>query len=169
MIKHSPNHDSAKSVMNENMLKFSVDAERLGKLGSNFLQSKEGQDALASGSLKGHDRLFMSLASSAILNTTLLLPGKKIIETGEQFDDAYLVLNGEIQITQKDKSYKLGAGSVIGLSEGMVGLASKFTATAMTSVKVKIIPFHRVDAVLKVLPPELRAILVTIIKRNLAP
>jgi hypothetical protein len=39
----------------------------------------------------------------------------------------------------------------------------------MTSVKVKIIPFHRVDAVLKVLPPELRAILVTIIKRNLAP
>ena len=79
--------------MNENVLKFSVDAERLGKLGSNFLQSKEGQDVLA----------------------------------------------------------------------------SKFTATAMTSVKVKIIPFHRVDAVLKVLPPELRAILVTIIKRNLAP
>jgi CRP-like cAMP-binding protein len=108
--------------MNENVLKFSVDAERLGKLGSNFLQSKEGQDALASGSLKGHDRLFMSLASSSILNTTLFIPGKKIIETGEQFDDAYLVLNGEIQITQKDKSYKLGAGSVIGLSEGMVGL-----------------------------------------------
>ena len=124
--------------MNENVLKFSVDAERLGKLGSNFLQSKEGQDALASGSLKGHDRLFMSLASSSILNTTLFIPGKKIIETGEQFDDAYLVLNGEIQITQKDKSYKLGAGSVIGLSEGMVGLASKFTATAITSVKVKI-------------------------------
>ena len=82
---------------------------------------------------------------------------------------AALVLSGEIQIAQKEKSYKLGAGSVIGLSEGMVGLASKFTATAITSVKVKIIPFHRVDAVIKVLPPELRAILVTIIKRNLAP
>jgi hypothetical protein len=66
--------------MNENMLKFSVDAERLGKLGSNFLQSKEGQDALASGSLKGHDRLFMSLASSSILNTTLFIPGKKSLK-----------------------------------------------------------------------------------------
>ena len=111
----------------------------------------------------------MALAPSSLLNTTLLLPGKKIIELGEQFEDAYFLLSGEVQILQNDKSYKLGAGSVIGLSEGMVGLASKFTATAMTSVKVKIIPFHRVDAVLKVLPPELRAILVTIIKRNLAP
>jgi hypothetical protein len=69
---------------------------------------------------------------------------------------------------QNGKSYKLGAGSVIGLSEGMVGLASKFSATALTSVQVKIIPFHRVDNVIKNLPDELRAILVTIIKRNLA-
>jgi CRP-like cAMP-binding protein len=155
--------------MNDNALKFSVDAERLSKLGTYFLQSKEGQDAIASGSLKGPDRLFIALASSTLLNTTVVLPGKKIIESGEQFDDAYLILSGEIQIAQKEKSYKLGAGSVIGLSEGMVGLASKFTATALTSVKVKIIPFHRVDAIIKVLPPEVRAILITIIKRNLAP
>jgi len=151
--------------MNDNALKFSVDAERLSKLGTYFLQSKEGQDAIASGSLKGPDRLFISSASSTLLNTTVILPGKKIIESGEQFDDAHLILSGEIEIAQKEKSYKLGAGSVIGLSEGMVGLASKFTATALTSVKVKIIPFPRVDAISKVLPPELRAILITIIKR----
>ena len=154
--------------MNEKTLKFSIDTEHLGKLGPNFLQSKEGQNALAAGSLKGEDRLFLSLASSSLLNTTLLLPGKKIIERGEQFDDAYLLLSGEVQIVQNDKSYKLGAGSVIGLSEGMVGLASKFSATVLTSIQVKIIPFHRVDDVIKVLPAELRAILVTIIKRNLA-
>jgi CRP-like cAMP-binding protein len=50
--------------------------------------------------LKGPDRLFISLSSSSILNTTLFIPGKKIIQTGEQFDDAYLVLSGEIQIAQ---------------------------------------------------------------------
>ena len=155
--------------MNAKSLKFKVDAERLGKLGSNFLLSKEGQNALASGSLKSEDRLFITLASSTLLNTTLLLPGKKIIECGEHFDDAYLLLSGEVEIVQGDKSYKLCPGSVIGLSEGMVGLASKFSAMALTSVQVKIIPFHRVDAVIKVLPDELRAILVTIIKRNLAP
>ena len=47
---------------------------------------------------------------------------------GEQFEDAYFLLSGEVQIVQNDKSYRLGAGSVIGLSEGMVGLASKFSA-----------------------------------------
>ncbi len=154
--------------MNENILKFSLDTERLWKLGPNFLQSKDGQNALASGSLNGGDRLFIALASSTLLNTTLLLPGQKIIQVGEQFEDAYLLLSGEVQILKNDKSYKLGAGSVIGLSEGMVGLASKFSATALTSVQVKIIPFHRVDNVIKNLPAELRAILVTIIKRNLA-
>ena len=154
--------------MNENELKFSVNAEQLWKFEPNSLQSKDSENTLSSESLTGEERLFISLASSTIINTTSLLAGKKIIETGEQFDNAYLVLSGEIQILQKDKSYKLGAGSVIGLSEGMVGLASKFSATTLTSVQVKIIPFHRVDAVIKFLPAELRAILVTIIKRNLA-
>jgi len=84
--------------MNENKLKFSVDTERLFKLGPNFLQSKDGQKALADGSLKGEDRLFMALSSSTLLNTTLLLPGKKLIELGAQFDDAYLLLSGEVQV-----------------------------------------------------------------------
>ena len=154
--------------MNENELKFSVNAEQLWKFEPNSLQSKDRENTLSSESLTGEERLFISLASSTIINTTSLLSGKKIIESGEQFDNAYLVLSGEIQILQKDKSYKLGAGSVIGLSEGMVGLASKFSATTLTSVQVKIIPFHRVDAVIEFLPAELRAILVTVIKRNLA-
>ena len=145
--------------MNDNPLKFSVDADRLRKLEPNALESE---------SLSSGDRFFISLASSPLLDTTLLLPGKKIVEIGEHFYVAYLVLSGEIQILDKDQSYKLGAGSVLGLSEGMVGLASKFSATALTSVQVKIIPFHRVDAVIKFLPPELRAILLTIIKRTLA-
>ena len=154
--------------MNENELKFSVNAEQLWKFEPNSLQSKDSENTLSSESLTGEERLFISLASSTIINTTSLLAGKKIIESGEQFDNAYLVLSGEIQILQKDKSYKLGAGSVIGLSEGMVGLASRYSATTLTSVQVKIITFHRVDAVIEFLPAELRAILVTIIKRNLA-
>lgn len=154
--------------MNGNVLKFSVDAEQLWKSGQNHLQVKEGQNTLATESLKGAERFFTSLASSSQLNTGLLLPGKKIIESGDYFDVAYLVLSGEIQILQKDNSYKLGAGSVIGLSEGMVGQASIFSATALTSVQVKIIPFHRVNTAIKFLPIELRLILLTIINRNLA-
>jgi CRP-like cAMP-binding protein len=77
-------------------------------------------------------------------------------------------VSGEVEIQQGEKLYKLGAGSVLGLSEGMVGLASRYTATTLSAIQVKIIPFHKVDAIMNVLPPELKAILVTIIKRNLA-
>ena len=91
-----------------------------------------------------------------------------MIDSGQQFEEAYFVINGEVQIQQGEKSYRLGAGSVLGLAEGMVGLASRYTATALTSVQVKIVPFHKVDSIVKVLPPELRSIMVTIIKRNLA-
>jgi CRP-like cAMP-binding protein len=154
--------------MAEINLRFAVDAEKLEKLGSNFMHSKEGMDAFSSGKFKGEDRLFISLLETHLLNTMMFYPQKKLIQVREQFEEAYFVVSGEVLITQGDKSYKLGAGSVLGLSEGMVGLPSKYTATTLTSVQVKIIPFHRVDSIIKGLLPELRAILVTIIKRNLA-
>lgn len=154
--------------MTNNPLCFSVESEKLGKLGVNFLRSSDGAAALKSGQLKGEERLYLSLLGTPLLNATLILPGKKIIEAGNQFEEAYFLVNGEVQIQQGDKSFRLGAGSVLGLAEGMVGLASRYTATALTSVQVKIVPFHKVDSIVKVLPPELRSIMVTIIKRNLA-
>ena len=147
---------------------FSVDAERLGKLGTNFLKSSDGTQALQAGQLKGDERLFLSLLNTSLLDATLLLPNKKLIQAGEQFEEAYLLLSGEVRVQQGEHIYRLGPGSVLGLAEGMVGLASRYTAIALNSVQVKIIPFHKVDAIVKVLPAELRSILVTIIKRNLA-
>ena len=149
-------------------LLFAVDSEKLSKFETNFLKSKEGSDAISAGELKGEERLFLALLNTHLLNTTMFLPQKSLIKAGEQFDEAYLLVSGEVQIKQGEKNYKLGAGSVLGLSEGMVGLPSRYTATALSSIQVKIIPFHKVDAIMNVLPPELKAILVTIIKRNLA-
>jgi len=149
-------------------LLFAVDSEKLSKFGTNFLKSKEGSDAISAGELKGEERLFLALLTTHLLNTTMFLPQKSLIKAGEQFDEAYFIVSGEVQVKQGEKHYKLGAGSVLGLSEGMVGLPSRYTATTLSSIQVKIIPFHKVDAIMNVLPPELKAILVTIIKRNLA-
>jgi CRP-like cAMP-binding protein len=149
-------------------LLFAVDSEKLSKFETNFLKSKEGSDAISAGELKGEERLFLALLNTHLLNTTMFLPQKSLIKAGEQFDDAYFLVSGEVQIKQGEKNYKLGAGSVLGLSEGMVGLPSRYTATTLSSIQVKIIPFHKVDAIMNVLPPELKAIMVTIIKRNLA-
>ena len=149
-------------------LLFAVDSEKLSKFETNFLKSKEGSDAISAGELKGEERLFLALLNTHLLNKTMFLPQKSLIKAGEQFDEAYFLVSGEVQIKQGEKNYKLGAGSVLGLSEGMVGLPSRYTATTLSSIQVKIIPFHKVDAIMNVLPPELKAIMVTIIKRNLA-
>ena len=149
-------------------LLFAVDSEKLSKFETNFLKSKEGSDAISAGELKGEERLFLALLNTHLLNTTMFLPQKSLIKAGEQFDEAYFLVSGEVKIKQGEKNYKLGAGSVLGLSEGMVGLPSRYTATTLSSIQVKIIPFHKVDAIMNVLPPELKAIMVTIIKRNLA-
>ena len=149
-------------------LLFAVDSEKLSKFEANFLKSKEGSDAISAGELKGEERLFLALLNTHLLNTTMFLPQKCLIKAGDQFDEAYFLVSGEVQIKQGEKIYKLGAGSVLGLSEGMVGLPSRYTATTLSSIQVKIIPFHKVDAIMNVLPPELKAIMVTIIKRNLA-
>ena len=149
-------------------LLFAVDSEKLSKFDTNFLKSKEGSDAISAGELKGEERLFLALLNTHLLNTTMFLPQKSLIKAGEQFDEAYFIVSGEVQVKQGEKHYKLGAGSVLGLSEGMVGMPSRYTATTSNSIQVKIIPFHKVDAIMNVLPPEVKAILVTIIKRNLA-
>jgi CRP-like cAMP-binding protein len=149
-------------------LLFAVDSEKLSKFDTNFLKSKKGSDAISAGELKGEERLFLALLTTHLLNTTMFLPQKSLIKAGEQFDEAYFIVSGEVQVKQGEKHYKLGAGSVLGLSEGMVGLPSRYTATTLSSIQVKIIPFHKVDAIMNVLPPEVKAILVTIIKRNLA-
>jgi CRP-like cAMP-binding protein len=154
--------------MTDQNLLFQVDREKLFKLGTNFLKSKEGSDAISAGELKGEERLFLSLLGTHLLNTKMYLPQKNLIKFGDQFEEAYLVVSGEVEIKQGEKVYKLGAGSVLGLSEGMVGLASRYSATSISAIQVKIIPFHKVDAIMNVLPSELKAILVTIIKRNLA-
>lgn len=154
--------------MTDMNLLFGVDREKLFKLGSNFLKSKHGSDAISAGELKGEERLFLSLLGTHLLNTKMYLPQKNLIEVGEQFEEAYFLVSGEVQIKTGEKLYKLGAGSVLGLSEGMVGLQSRYTATTLSAIQVKIIPFHKVDAIMNILPPELKAILVTIIKRNLA-
>ena len=57
--------------MTDMKLLFEVDREKLFKLGSNFLKSKEGSDAISAGELKGEERLFLSLLATHLLNTKM--------------------------------------------------------------------------------------------------
>ena len=90
-----------------------------------------------------------------------------MIKPGEPFQIAYLIVSGEVLINHEENTYKLGAGAVFGLSEGIVGMTSKYSATTNTFVEMKIIHFHKVVSIIKFLPLELQAIILTIVKRNL--
>lgn len=153
--------------MSQNNLCFSVDTEKLSKYKNNFLKSSLGVAAIQSGELASEDRLFLALLDTGLLNANMVPAEKTIIKAGEEFDEAYFITSGEVAVTRGDKQYCLGAGSVLGLAEGMVGLPSRYTAKALCALQVKIIPFHKVDTIVHQLPPELKSILVTIIKRNL--
>ena len=148
-------------------LLFTVDTDRLSKYKNNFLKSSSGLDAIQSGELSSDERLFLALLDTNLLNANMVPAEKKIISSGEEFDEAYFITSGEVRATRADKTFFLGPGAVLGLAEGMVGLPSRFTLTAQTALQVKIIPFHKVDNIVHQLPPELKSILVTIIKRNL--
>jgi CRP-like cAMP-binding protein len=155
--------------MSSNKPVFAVDNEKLNKLGVNFLNSQEGMQAIQSGQFKGEERLYVAMLTTPLLNATMFLPHKVLIRAGEQFEEGFFIVSGEVEITHKNRVYKVGAGAVLGLSEGMVGLPSRYTAVASTSLQLKIIDFHKVDSIINVLPAEVRAILATIIKRILTP
>ena len=155
--------------MSSNGPVFSVDNEKLNKFGVNFLDSREGMKAIQSGQFKGEERLYVSMLSTPLLNTTMYLPHKELVRAGQQFEEGFLIVSGEVQITHKNKTYTVGPGAVLGLSEGMVGLPSRYTAVAATAIQLKIIDFHKVDSIINLLPAEIRAILATIIKRILTP
>jgi CRP-like cAMP-binding protein len=148
---------------------FSVDHTKFSKLGKNFLNSNEGMQAILSGQFKGEERLYLSMISTPLLNAKVFSPEKVLIRAGEQFEEAFFIVSGEVQITRTGKTYTVGPGSVLGLSEGMVGVPSRYTAVALTSLQLKVIEFHKVDSIINMLPAEVRAILATIIKRNLTP
>ena len=153
--------------MNSTRMLFSVDVDRLSKYKNNFLKSGQGMDAIQSGALSSDERLFLALLDTNLLNANLVPAKKTIISSGQEFDDAYFVTSGEVRATRADKTFLLGPGAVLGLAEGMVGLPSRYTLTAHTALQVKVIAFHKVDNIVHQLPPELKSILVSIIKRNL--
>lgn len=146
---------------------FSVDVDRLSKYKNNFLKSSLGMDAIQSGELSSDERLFLALLDTSLLNVTMLPAKKKIISSGQEFDEAYFITGGEVCASRNDKTFFLGPGAVLGLAEGMVGIPSRYTLTAHTALQVKIIAFHKVDNIVHQLPPEMKSILVSLIKRNL--
>ena len=146
---------------------FRINTEKLMRGGDRVAKSRTPTKDRQPGQLRAEERLYLSLLDTPGLNTTGFLQNENLIRPGEAFTVAYMIVSGEVVINHEEKTYQLGAGAVIGLSEGIVGMASKYSATTNTFVEMKIIPFQKVVSIIKALPPELQAIILNIVQRNL--
>ena len=146
---------------------FRIDTEKLMRGGDRVVKSRTLTKDRQPGQLRAEERLYLSLLDTPLLHTTGFLQDRNLIRPGESFTVAYLLVSGEVLVNHEENTYKLGAGAVIGLSEGIAGMASKYSATTNTFVEMKIIPFQKIVSIIKALPPELQAIIMNIVKRNL--
>jgi CRP-like cAMP-binding protein len=136
--------------------------------GSSDINPEFEMESLRSGSLKSDMRLFLSISRSPLLDTKLFEPKTKIMSSGSQVDFAYLITQGNLVAVKGDSIYRLGPGSVIGLAEGLINQPFSMNVITTTAVLACVIPLHKIDATISRLPPEVKAILKTIINRIIA-
>jgi len=147
---------------------FAIDLEKLKSLGINDPRSAAALEMILDKSLTSDQRLFLSLWGSHLLKTVLFEPKQKIITAGSLVEEGYLIISGSLVGIEDDHIYRLGPGAVLGLAEGVINRPSKMTVITATSVQARLIPFHKIDSVISLLPKEVRGILFTIVKRTLA-
>ena len=147
---------------------FAIDLEKLKSLGITDPRTAAALDLIQSKSLSSEQRLFLSLWGSSLLKTTAFEPKKKIIAAGSLVEEGYLIISGSLVGVEGEKIYRFGPGAVLGLAEGMINRPSKMTVVTTTAVQARLIPFHKVDSIMSLLPKEMKAILQTIVKRTLA-
>jgi CRP-like cAMP-binding protein len=117
--------------------------------------------------LTSNERLYFSLWSSKFFNTISFSAKSKILTQGQQLSDAYFVVKGDMLAIQGNQVERIGPGSVLGLAEGLSGLPYNKTILCMTPVQARVIPLHKVDGILPKLPPLMRQIIQTTVKRTL--
>ena len=147
---------------------FAIDLEKLKSLGISDPSSNAALEMIKSRSLTSDQRLFLALWGSTLLKTALFEPKKKIITAGSLVEEGYLIISGSLVGVEGDNIYRLGPGVVLGLAEGIINRPSKMSVITATSVQARLIPFYKIDAVISLLPKEMKSILQTIVKRTLA-
>jgi CRP-like cAMP-binding protein len=146
---------------------FTIDIEKFLSSGINDPRTIAGRDLIKSKSLSSDQRLFLSLWSSTRLKTVIFESKKKIMTAGSLVEEGYLIISGSLVGVEDENIYRFGPGAVLGLAEGMINHPSKMSVITTTAVQARLIPFHKIDTIISLLPKEMRAILQTIVKRTL--
>lgn len=146
---------------------FAVNIDHLHALGVRDPYSKQSLQLYHSGKLNANERLYFSLWGSSELSTSLIRAKTRFARQGEPVSSAFFVIKGQVLGVQGDQIYRLGPGSVIGLAEGVGGLAYSMDAIAVDDVQVRVFPIYTISKLVKNMPPGLKGILKSTVMRTL--
>lgn len=118
---------------------FSVNLAQLKLLGVDNPLSRDAVELYDVHGLSTQDRLFFCLWQNSNLPTRVFNPGDTIAMRGDRVHFAHVVLSGDMAASDENDNFTFGAGSVIGLAEGMAVLPHSFTVTARTPVTTRFI------------------------------
>lgn len=146
---------------------FGVDIARLHALGAVDPYSQQSLDLYASGELVSNERLYFTLWGCSELNLALFDPKTRICSAGQPAEDAYFIINGTCLGVQGNRIYRLGPGSVIGLSEGIAGIDYSMTVISVGAVQVRKLPMHSINLLIQNMNSGLRGIIRSLVMRTL--
>lgn len=119
---------------------FSIDRSAFDDL-SLTAQRHESVEYFDDHQLSGQERLFFRLWSSKLLQTGVFEPGQTVQRKDHVPSYAFVVVSGEVAVDDpEDGQYLLGAGTVIGLAEGLCEIPSRYDYRAHSAVNCKVIP-----------------------------
>nr|UOZ97185.1 hypothetical protein NCPCFENI_01099 [Cupriavidus sp.] len=90
--------------------------------------------------LSGQERLFYRVWASRLLQTGVFEPGQVMQRKNQVPSYGFVVVSGNVAVEDDDGHYLLGAGTVIGLAEGLCELPSRYNYVAHDAVSCKVIP-----------------------------
>lgn len=146
---------------------FAVNIEHLHALGVRDPYSEQSLQLYHSGKLNANERLYFSLWGSSELSSSLIRAKTRFARKGEPVSSAFFVIKGSVLGVKDDDIYRLGPGSVIGLAEGVGGLAYSMDAIAVDDVQVRVFPIYAISKLVKNMPPGLKGILKSTVMRTL--
>jgi CRP-like cAMP-binding protein len=146
---------------------FKVDTEHLLALGIVDPSSNQSLEIFESGKLTSNERLYFSLWGSKNLNSVAFDAKKKIFQKGDMITTAYFIVSGSLLSVDGDLIERLGPGSVLGLAEGISGIAYPKTVITTSPVEARALSLSKITHLIPRLPTVLQKILSNMVNRSL--
>lgn len=89
--------------------------------------------------------MFLKLQASHRLSSGFFDAGQRLTTpSADHIGSAFVIVKGTVEAVSKERRYRLGVGSVLGLAEGLSNTPFSWAPSAATHVTVLVLPIARI-------------------------